>query len=74
MMKSRNNLPTIDNLTGADREIVETGLRRGATRREVMSWIIASGATIAAAGSIVFICKNSFGSNAEKGWENQVCS
>ncbi len=67
MMKSSSKLPTIDNLSGADREIVETGLRRGATRREVMSWIIAGGATIAAAGSIVSSAKTALAATPKKG-------
>ena len=51
--KSNNNLPTIESLSAADRETITAGLRRGATRREVMGWLVASGATIAVAGSIV---------------------
>lgn len=44
---------TIDDLPVVEREAIKTGLARGATRREVMGWLIAAGATIAAAGSIV---------------------
>ncbi|NNF77748.1 MAG: ABC transporter substrate-binding protein, partial [Rhizobiales bacterium] len=40
-------------LRTADQEQVKSALNRGATRREVMGWLMASGATIAAAGSIV---------------------
>ncbi|MCF6322221.1 MAG: ABC transporter substrate-binding protein [Rhizobiaceae bacterium] len=53
MTESKENLPTINSLSGADREVIETGLRRGANRREVMSWLIAAGASIAGAGAIV---------------------
>ena len=67
MMKSSNTLPTINNLSEADREIIETGLRRGATRREVMSWIIAGGATIAAAGSIVSSASTALAATPKKG-------
>ncbi|MCP4074457.1 MAG: ABC transporter substrate-binding protein [Hyphomicrobiales bacterium] len=67
MMKSSNKSPTIDNLSATDREIVETGLRRGATRREVMSWMIAGGATIAAAGSIVSSAKTALAATPKKG-------
>ena len=39
-----------DDLNPMDKSIVTGALRRGATRREVMGYLIASGATIAAAG------------------------
>ncbi|MCP5075002.1 MAG: ABC transporter substrate-binding protein [Rhodobacteraceae bacterium] len=67
MTNPTNNLPTIDNLSGADREVIETGLRRGATRREVMSWLMASGATIAVAGSIVSSAKTALAMTPKKG-------
>ena len=67
MAKSSNNLPTIEQLSGADRELIDTGLRRGATRREVMSWLVASGVTIAAAGSIVSSAKIALAATPKKG-------
>ncbi len=67
MTISNKNLPTISSLSGADREMIETGLRRGATRREVMTWLIASGATIAAAGSIVTSAKVALAATPKKG-------
>ena len=67
MTKANNNLPTIECLSGADRELINTGLRRGATRREVMSWLIASGATIAAAGSIVSSARIALAATPKKG-------
>jgi len=66
-MTETSNLPTIDSLSGADREVVETGLRRGATRREVMTWLMASGATIAAAGSIVSSAQQALAATPKKG-------
>jgi len=65
--KSDNNLPTIDGLSAADRETITAGLRRGATRREVMSWLVASGATIAVAGSIVSSATKAIAATPKKG-------
>jgi len=65
--KSNNNLPTIESLSAADRETITAGLRRGATRREVMAWLIASGATIAVAGSIVSSAKKAIAATPKKG-------
>ena len=67
MPKSNNHLPTIDSLSAADRETISVGLRRGATRREVMTWLIASGVTIAAAGSIVSSAKKVLAATPKKG-------
>ncbi|MCP4181986.1 MAG: ABC transporter substrate-binding protein [Hyphomicrobiales bacterium] len=63
----KNNLPTVANLSGTDRETIETGLRRGANRREVMSWLIAAGASIAAAGSIVSTAQEALAATPKKG-------
>ncbi len=73
-MTDSRNLPTIDSLSGADREIVETGLKRGATRREVMTWLMASGATIAAAGSIVSSAKTALAATPKKGGKLKFAS
>ncbi len=67
MTISNKDLPTISSLSGADREKIETGLRRGATRREVMTWLMASGATIAAAGSIVTSANVALAATPKKG-------
>ncbi|MHA1600143.1 MAG: ABC transporter substrate-binding protein [Alphaproteobacteria bacterium] len=67
MTKSNKNLPTINSLSAADRETINTGLRRGATRREVMTWLVASGATIAVAGSIVTSAKKVLAATPKKG-------
>ncbi len=68
------NLPTINSLTGSDRETIETGLRRGATRRQVMSWLIASGATIAVAGSIVTSAEVALAAVPKKGGKIKFAS
>jgi len=67
MSGMKNNLPTVANLSGTDRETIETGLRRGANRREVMSWLIAAGASIAAAGSIVSTAQDAMAATPKKG-------
>ena len=67
MTKSDKNSPTINCLSAADRDTIATGLRRGATRREVMSWLVASGATIAVAGSIVTSAQSALAATPKKG-------
>ena len=67
MTESDKNLPTINCLSAADRETITTGLRRGATRREVMSWLVASGATIAVAGSIITSAQSALAATPKKG-------
>ena len=67
MTKSSPHLPTIDSLSLADRDAIDTGLRRGATRREAMAWLIAGGATIAAAGSIVSSATSALAATAKRG-------
>ena len=73
-MTETSNLPTINSLSGADREVVETGLRRGATRREVMTWLMASGATIAAAGSIVSSAQQALAATPKRGGKLKYAS
>lgn len=55
--KSRIRVPSteisFEEISRTDREAVLGALRRGATRREVMGWLMAMGATVATAGSIV---------------------
>ena len=67
MTESKQNLPTINSLSGSDRQTIETGLRRGTTRRELMSWLVAAGASIAAAGSIVTSAKDAMAMTPKKG-------
>ena len=74
MTDSNKNLPTINSLSGAERETIETGLKRGATRREVMSWLVAAGATIAAAGSIVTSATEAIAMTPKKGGKIKFAS
>jgi len=64
---SKKILPTIDNMSGMDREAIKTRLSRGASRREVMGWLMAGGATIAAAGSIVSSATSAMAATPKKG-------
>lgn len=67
MTDSKKILPTIDSVSAMDREAIKTGLSRGATRRDVMGWLIAGGATIAAAGSIVTSATSAMAATPKKG-------
>ncbi len=53
MTLERPNGLTFRELSKHDQDVVQAALRSGATRREVMGWLMASGATVAMAGSIV---------------------
>lgn len=67
MTDSKKILPGIDSVSAMDREAVKTGLARGATRRDVMGWLMAGGATIAAAGSIVSSATSAMAATPKKG-------
>ncbi|MEM8804188.1 MAG: ABC transporter substrate-binding protein, partial [Pseudomonadota bacterium] len=56
-----------NDLSAMDREVIKSALRQGATRREVMGYLMASGATIAAAGSIVSGAQNALAMTPKKG-------
>ena len=53
MSIKRPDGPTFRELGQHDQDVVKAALKSGATRREVMGWLMASGATIGMAGSIV---------------------
>lgn len=53
MSIKRPDGPSFRELGQHDQDIVKAALKSGATRREVMGWLMASGATIGMAGSIV---------------------
>jgi peptide/nickel transport system substrate-binding protein len=67
MTKLNYNLSTIEHLSATDRETINTGLNRGASRREVMSWLMAGGVTIAAAGSIISSATSAMAATPKKG-------
>ncbi len=56
-----------ENLSYSDRSNIKNALRQGATRREVMSWLIAAGATIASAGSMVTAAGEALAATPKKG-------
>ena len=74
MKKSNKNLPTIESLGYGDRERVYKGMRRGATRREVVGMLIAGGASLAAAGSIFTSAKQALAATAKKGGKLKFAS
>ncbi len=51
----------------ADKEFVVDALKKGATRRQVMGWLMAMGATIGAAGSIVTSATEAIAATPKKG-------
>ena len=53
MSIKRPDGPSFRELGQHDQDVVKAALKSGATRREVMGWLMASGATIGMAGSIV---------------------
>ncbi len=67
MTDSKKIMPGIDSMSAMDREAVETKISHGATRREVMGWLMAGGATIAAAGSIVSSATSAMAATPKKG-------
>ena len=74
-MTKYNKKPTsISDLSASDRETITSGLRRGATRRQVMSWLVASGVTIAAAGSIVTSARQAIAATPKKGGKLRYAS
>ncbi len=52
MFDTKKNDPVFEALSPADRELVMTMVKKGATRREVMGWLMAAGATAAASGTL----------------------
>jgi len=67
MTISKGKSPTINNLSHADQEMVKSGLSRGVSRRVVMGWLMAGGATVAGAGSIVASATKAVAATAQKG-------
>jgi peptide/nickel transport system substrate-binding protein len=72
--KPNEKLPTIEQLGYSDRERVYKGMRRGATRREVVGMLIAGGATLAAAGSIFASAKEALAATPKKGGKLKFAS
>ncbi len=67
MSDSKNKQSDISSLSVMDQETVKAGLSRGATRRQMMGWLMAGGATIAAAGTIVSSATSALAATPKKG-------
>ena len=59
--------PSYGELSHHDRDVVMTALKSGASRREVMGWLIAAGVTVGAAGSIVGSAGKALAATPKKG-------
>ena len=65
-MGNRSN-PTFADLSQSERSFVTGALRKGASRRDVMRWLGASGVSIVAAGSIVSAAKDAIAATPKRG-------
>jgi len=63
-----------DTFTSADKTLLETALKRGATRREAMSMMTAAGMSIAVAGSVVTFAENAIAATPKKGGKIKMAS
>jgi len=52
MTDFKKNDPTMSNLSTSDQQRVLQMLHRGASRRDVMGWLMAAGATATASGTL----------------------
>ncbi|MFK7945151.1 MAG: ABC transporter substrate-binding protein [Paracoccaceae bacterium] len=59
--------PTFRELSTHDQDVAKAMLNSGATRREVMGWLMASGATVAMAGAIVTGASDAVAATPKKG-------
>ena len=53
MTIKRTEGPTFKSISQHDRDMVQTALKSGASRREVMGWLMAAGMAVGSAGSLV---------------------
>lgn len=67
MTLKRPDGPSFRELGTHDQDVVKAALKSGASRREVMGWLMASGATIAMAGSIVTAASDALASTPKRG-------
>lgn len=56
-----------DAMTRSEKDVVEGALKRGATRRETVQMMVAAGATVATAGSIVTAASEAIAATPKKG-------
>ncbi|MEM8977427.1 MAG: ABC transporter substrate-binding protein, partial [Pseudomonadota bacterium] len=67
MTIERTDGPVFEDLSHHDRDVVVTALKSGATRREVMGWLLAAGASVASAGSIVTAASQAIAATPKRG-------
>jgi peptide/nickel transport system substrate-binding protein len=67
MTIKRPDGPAFAELNHHDRDVVMTALKSGVNRREVMGWLIAAGASIGAAGSIVTAAGEALAATPKRG-------
>jgi peptide/nickel transport system substrate-binding protein len=58
---------TYSDLTGSEKDVLQSALKRGATRREAMQMMVAAGFSIAAAGGIVTGASEALAATPKKG-------
>ncbi len=67
MSNDKQKQPEINSLSSVDQNMVKNALSRGATRRQMMGWLMAGGATIAGAGSIISSATGALAATPKKG-------
>ncbi len=60
-------------LNGADKDLLHTALNRGASRREAIKMMAATGLSVAAAGTIVTSAKDAIAATPKKGGSVKMC-
>lgn len=63
----KTNQPSYEALSEQDKSVLQTALASGASRREIMGWLIAGGATIATAGSVLTGAQQALAATPKKG-------
>ena len=59
--------PAFNELTQHDRDVITAGLKSGVSRREMMGWLMAAGATVTSAGALVSSATNVLAATPKKG-------
>ncbi len=67
MSDFKKNDPTLSNMSSSDQQRVMTMIHRGASRRDVMGWMIAAGATATASGSIFAGMSSAYAATPKRG-------
>ncbi|NNE21642.1 MAG: ABC transporter substrate-binding protein [Rhizobiales bacterium] len=59
--------PRYDDLTGSEKQLLNSALKRGASRREAMQLMVAAGVSVSAAGAIVTSASDALAATPKKG-------